>query len=106
MKKIECYVREADAYELLAGLSKSGINGVTASTVQGFGRQRGQEGEGKLIPKVKVEILALEVEVDTVLSTVMKFTRHGNYGDGKIAILELADAIRVRTGETGPKALM
>jgi nitrogen regulatory protein PII len=104
MKKIECYLREDDVDALLAALNKSGINGVTVTPVRGFGRQRGKEGH--LLPKVKVEMLALEAELDDVLRTVTKFSRSGKYGDGKIAITELFNVIRIRTGESGPKALL
>ena len=104
MKKIECFLREGDVSALLDALDKSGVNGVTLSYVQGFGRQRGKGA--RLLPKVKMEILALETELDDVVRMVTQFTRRGEYGDGKIAIIELANAIRIRTGETGPKALL
>src|SRR3954471_15082137 len=98
MKKIECYVREEAVDGLLNELDKTGVNGVTVSSVLGFGRQRGKGGLGQLIPKMKVEILALEAELEGVLRTVTNLTRRGEYGDGKIAIIDLADAIRIRTG--------
>ena len=104
MKKIECYLRDGAVESLLDALSETGINGVTVFPVHGFGRQRGKGG--RLIPKVKVEILALETELEEVLKTVTRFSRRGEYGDGKIAIIELFDAIRIRTGETGAKALI
>ena len=104
MKKIECYLREEAIEGLLEALTKTGVNGVTVCPVLGFGRQRGKGGH--LIPKMKVEILALEAELEDVLRTVTKLTRRGEYGDGKIAITDLVDAIRIRTGETGVKALL
>ena len=104
MKKIECYVRETDVSALVQALGNAGVGGVTVYPVQGFGRQRGK-GSGTLMPKTKIEVFTLDIELENVLATVMKITRKGGFGDGKIAILPVDEVIRVRTGEKGAKAL-
>lgn len=104
MKKIECYLREADAQQVVDALAKTGISGVTVYPVSGFGRQRAK-GKGVLMPKVKVEVLVLDLEIDQVLTTISQGARKGNFGDGKIAILPVDEIIRIRTGEKGAKAV-
>jgi nitrogen regulatory protein P-II 1 len=104
MKKIECYVRETDVHELVKALASAGVGGISVYPVQGFGRQRGK-GSGALMPKTKIEVFTLDIELDQVLTTIMQMTRKGGFGDGKIAVLPVDDVIRIRTGEKGAKAL-
>lgn len=104
MKKIECYLREADIKPLIDALNNTGVGGVTVYPVQGFGRQKGK-GEGTLLPKMKVEIIVLEVELERILNTIMSISQKGSMGDGKIAVSPVDDVIRIRTGENGAKAL-
>jgi nitrogen regulatory protein P-II 1 len=104
MKKIECYVRETDVDALVEALDKGGVGGLTVYSVQGFGRQRGK-GSSLLLPKRKVEVIVLDIEVEKVLNTISQVTQKGGFGDGKIAILPVDDVIRIRTGEKGAKAL-
>lgn len=104
MKKIECFIRESAVEPVVHALAKSGIGGVSVYPVQGFGRQRGK-GQGELLPKVKMEVFALDIEIDFILGTILEITRKGGIGDGKIAVLPVNDVIRVRTGETGAKAV-
>jgi nitrogen regulatory protein P-II 1 len=104
MKKIECYLRESDVEPLIESLAKTGIGGVTVYPVQGFGRQKGK-GKGTLLPKMKLEVFALDIETDYVLGTILEITRKGGFGDGKIAVLPVDDVIRIRTGEQGAKAV-
>jgi nitrogen regulatory protein P-II 1 len=104
MKKIECYIRETDAQAVVDALAKTGISGITIYPVQGFGRQR-SKGKGTLMPKMKLEIFTLDIEMDYVLGTILEVTRKGRFGDGKIAILPVDDVIRIRTGEKGAKAV-
>jgi nitrogen regulatory protein PII len=104
MKKIECYIRESDVQPLVAALSKTGIGGISLYPVQGFGRQMGK-GSGNLMSKMKVELFALDIEMDYVIGTILEITRKGGFGDGKIAILPVDDVIRIRTGEKGAKAV-
>jgi nitrogen regulatory protein PII len=104
MKKIECYLREADVQPLVEALGRSGIGGMTVYDVQGFGRQHGK-GKGVLLPKTKLEVFALDIEVEYVLGTILEMTRKGGFGDGKIAVLPVDDVIRIRTGEKGARAV-
>jgi nitrogen regulatory protein P-II 1 len=104
MKKIECYVRESDVDMLVEALDKGGVGGLTVYAVEGFGRQRGKGGS-LLLPKRKVEVIVLDIEVEKVLNTISQVTQKGGFGDGKIAILPVDDVIRIRTGEKGAKAL-
>ena len=97
MKKIECYIRESDVNPLVQALSKSGIGGMTVFPVQGFGRQKGK-GEGTLMPRMKMEVFALDMEIDYVLGTILEITRRHDFGAGKIAVLPVDDVIRGRTG--------
>jgi nitrogen regulatory protein P-II 1 len=105
MKKIECFVRETDLDALVEKLGSSGVSGMTAYPVNGFGRQRGVKGAGTLLPKMKLEVFVLDIEVDNIVALITQLTRQGKFGDGKIAVLPVDDIIRVRTGEKGAKAL-
>lgn len=104
MKKIECYIREADVEPLVHSLAKTGIGGITVYPVQGFGRQKGK-GEGVLMPRMKMEVFALDMEVDYVMGAILEITRKNDFGAGKIAVLPVDDVIRIRTGEKGAKAV-
>jgi nitrogen regulatory protein P-II 1 len=104
VKKIECYIREADVPVLVHALSKTGVGGISVYPVQGFGKQRGR-GTGALMPRMKVEVVTLDIETEYVLGTILDVTQKGKFGDGKIAILPVDDVIRIRTGEKGAKAV-
>ena len=104
MKKIECYIRESDVSTLVEALAKTGVGGVSVYPVRGFGKQQGK-GKATLMPKMKVEVFTLDIETEYVLGTILKVTRQGQFGDGKIAILPVDDVIRIRTGEKGAKAV-
>jgi nitrogen regulatory protein PII len=104
MKKIECFLREADIQPILSSFSKTGLGGVTVYPVQGFGRQKGK-GSAELLPKMKMEIFVLDMEVEYVLGTILQVTKKHDFGAGKIAVLPVDDVIRVRTGEKGAKAV-
>jgi nitrogen regulatory protein PII len=93
-------------------LSKAGAQGLTVSEVRGFGRQkghrqiyRGAEYEIAYVPKVKIEVAVPAELADRVVATIRDSARTGNIGDGKIFVLALESAMRVRTGETGASAL-
>lgn len=104
MKKIECYIRDSDVDPLVQALAKTGIGGITVYPVQGFGRQKGK-GEGTLLPRMKMEVFALDMEVEYVLGTILQVTHTNDFGAGKIAVLPVDEVIRVRTGEKGAKAV-
>ncbi len=93
-------------------LSELGVEGLTASEVRGFGRQkghreiyRGSEYTINYVPKVKIEIAVGDEITERVIETIQNVAQTGKIGDGKIFVLELSEAVRVRTGETGEAAL-
>ena len=98
--------------EVREALSAIGVQGITATEVKGFGRQkghtelyRGAEYVVDFLPKIKLEIAVSDGLVDKTIETILKTASTGKIGDGKIFVLELQEAIRVRTGEKGEEAL-
>lgn len=113
MTKIDIITRSNKLDELMNALNDIGVLGMTVSQVFGCGLQKGHEEvyRGKkydinLVPKIKVETVVCEVPVDQVLETAQRVLRTGNYGDGKIFVYQLTDAVRIRTGQRGPTAIM
>ena len=112
MKKIDAIIKPfklEDVKEALAGL---GVEGMTVSEVKGFGRQkghtemyRGTEYTVDFVPKIKIEIVVLEEELQGVLDTIMRSGRTGQVGDGKIFVSDLAQVVRIRTGEINQDAI-
>ena len=112
MKKIEAIIRHFKLEDVKNALSEQGIAGMTITEVRGFGRQkghtetyRGTEYAVDFVPKVKLEIVVGDDRVQTVIDTVVKTAQTGQIGDGKIFVSDLADTIRIRTGETGGEAV-
>lgn len=112
MKKIECIIKPFKLEEVKEALSEIGIMGMTVSEVKGFGRQkghtelyRGSEYTVDFLPKVKVEIVLSDDLVDKAVQAVMNAAKTGNIGDGKIFVSPVQEVIRIRTGETGDKAI-
>jgi nitrogen regulatory protein P-II 1 len=112
MKKIEAVVRHNKLDEVKEALANTGHLGMTVSEVRGFGRQRGKtetyrgaEYAVDFVPKIKVEVAVADDMVDTVLTAIVNAARTGQVGDGKIFVTDLANVIRVRTGETGSAAI-
>jgi nitrogen regulatory protein P-II 1 len=112
MKKIEAIVRHHKVDEVKEALASAGFLGMTVSEVRGFGRQRGKtetyrgaEYTVDFVPKVKIEVVVDESLAATAVSTIVAAAKTGQVGDGKIFVTNLADVIRVRTGETGPAAI-
>jgi nitrogen regulatory protein P-II 1 len=98
--------------DVKAAVQELGVRGITVSEVQGFGRQRGHtevyrgaEYTIDFVPKVKLEILVDDGEASAVAERILESARTGKIGDGKVWILPIADAYRIRTGETGSDAL-
>ncbi len=100
MKKIEMVVRKEKFEEIYKAFEESGVGGITVTEVVGFGHHR-----NGLEPKVKIEIYADEFQVDKIIETARKIARTGVTGDGKIAILDMENLIRIRTGEEGASAI-
>ena len=112
MKKIEAIVRHFKLEEVKNALNQVGVQGMTVTEVRGFGRQkghkesyRGAEYTVDFVPKVKLEVVVTDAQSKAVLDAVLKTARTGQVGDGKIFVTDLADSIRIRTGETGEAAL-
>ena len=112
MKKIEAIVREERLGAVKEALEKRGYFGMTISEVSGRGRQGGlrlqrRAGEYKVdfLPKVKIEVVVLDEDLAKALNAIATSARTGEIGDGKIFVLPVEDAIRVRTGEDGDNAI-
>ncbi|WP_022853333.1 P-II family nitrogen regulator [Thermodesulfatator atlanticus] len=112
MKKIEAIIKPFKLEEVKEALAEIGIKGMTVSEVKGFGRQkghreiyRGAEYIVDFLPKVKIELIVDDDQVEKVVETIINSARTGKIGDGKIFILPVEDVIRIRTGERGPEAV-
>ncbi len=112
MKKIEAIIKPFKLEEVKEALGSAGIQGLTVSEVKGFGRQkghtelyRGAEYIVDFLPKVKIEIVVADDEVSKAVDAIQTAAQTGRIGDGKIFVINLDEAIRIRTGETGEKAL-
>ena len=112
MKLVMAIIKPFKLDEVREALTKLGIQGLTVSEVKGFGRQKGQteiyrgaEYTVNLLPKVKIEVAVGDDLVERVVETIQKSANTGRIGDGKIFVLELKSAVRIRTGETGGEAL-
>ncbi|MBR1694759.1 MAG: P-II family nitrogen regulator [Selenomonas sp.] len=110
--KIEIITRSSKLDDLMRALNEIGVLGMTVSQVFGCGLQKGHEEvyRGKkydinLVPKIKIETVICEVPVEKVLDTAQKVLRTGSFGDGKIFVTELTDAVRIRTGQRGAEAI-
>ena len=112
MKLVTAIIKPYKLDDVREALSAIGVQGLTVTEVKGFGRQkghtelyRGAEYEISFIPKVKVEIAIGDNLLDAVIEAIEKSARTGKIGDGKIFVMDLGQAFRVRTGETGEAAL-
>jgi nitrogen regulatory protein P-II 1 len=111
LRKIECYIQPSKLDEIKNALIVAGVDGMSVSEVQGFGRQRGQlngeapDKEVKFRPKTKLEIVVDEEIVDDITKLIVKLARTGKIGAGKIFILPVEDAVRIRTSESGKSAI-
>src|SRR5436190_24152856 len=112
MKKLETIIQPTRLDAVKDALHEIGIDGMTVSEVRGHGRQkghtemyRGNEYTVDLLPKVKLQIVCADANLQLVIDTIMKTAQTGQIGDGKIFVLPLENSIRIRTGETGGDAL-
>jgi nitrogen regulatory protein P-II 1 len=112
MKKIEAFIKPFKLDDVKSALMEIGVKGITVSEVKGFGRQkghtelyRGSEYHVDFLPKSKLEVVVPDSQVDPVVEVIAKVARTGQIGDGKIFILSVEDAIRIRTGESGDDVL-
>jgi len=113
MKKIEAIIRPIRLEIVKSALGEAGITGMTVSDVRGCGRQgpetfgsfRGEEYIIRLPPKIRLELTVPDDEVDEVIEIIVENARTGEEGDGKIFVMPAAEAIRIRTGESGEGVL-
>ncbi|OGG46461.1 MAG: transcriptional regulator [Candidatus Handelsmanbacteria bacterium RIFCSPLOWO2_12_FULL_64_10] len=112
MKKIEAYIKPFKLDEVKDALTEIGLVGMSIGEVRGFGRQRGHtevyrgsEYRVDFLPKVKVEIVVPDDEVDRAIEAILNVARTGQVGDGKVFVLPVEKAIRIRTGETDESAI-
>jgi nitrogen regulatory protein P-II 1 len=112
VKKIEAIIQPSRLERIRDRLAGLGVSGMTVSDVRGFGRQkgrtelyRGAEYEVSLLPKVKIEIVLEDIRVPMLIEEIVRATRSGRIGDGKIFVLPVEDAVRIRTGDRGAEAI-
>ena len=112
MKKIEAIIKPFKIEEVKDALSEIGIEGMTVTEVKGFGRQkgpteiyRGSEYTVDFLPKIKLEVVVADDLVDAAIKAISDSAKTGKIGDGKIFVLSVENAIRIRTGETGNQAV-
>jgi len=112
MKKVEAIIRHFKLEDVKNALTERGVHGMTISEVRGFGRQkghtemyRGTEYAVDFVPKVKMEVVCSDANLNLVIDTISRAAQTGQIGDGKIFVSELNNVVRIRTGETGEDAL-
>ncbi len=112
MKKVEAIIKPFKLDDVREALSEIGVAGMTATEVKGFGRQkghtelyRGAEYVVDFLPKVKIELVVDDSQVDQCIEAIISVARTGKIGDGKIFVTEVERVIRIRTGEEGPEAI-
>jgi nitrogen regulatory protein P-II 1 len=112
MKKIEAIIRPHLLESVKDALQTLGLQGMTISEVKGFGRQkghtevyRGSEYKVEFVPKLKIEIILDDEVVENAIDIIIKTARTGKFGDGKIFVFPVEEAIRIRTGEHGENAV-
>jgi nitrogen regulatory protein P-II 1 len=112
MKKIEAIVKPFKLDEVREALSEIGVSGLTVTEVKGFGRQkghtelyRGAEYVVDFLPKVKVEVVVGDALAEKAVDAIVNAARTGKIGDGKIFVFDVAQVVRIRTGETGEEAV-
>lgn len=112
MKMVTAIIKPFKLDDVREALSEVGVQGITVTEVKGFGRQkghtelyRGAEYVVDFLPKVKIEVGVNDTMVDQVIEIISKAANTGKIGDGKIFVFDMEQAIRIRTGESGPDAL-
>jgi nitrogen regulatory protein P-II 1 len=112
MKKIEAIIKPFKLEEVKDALAEIGVEGMTVTEVKGFGRQkghteiyRGSEYTVDFLPKIKVEVVVTDAVVEGATDAIVKAAKTGKIGDGKVFVSAVAEAVRIRTEETGDKAV-
>ena len=112
MKKVEAVIKPFKLDEVREALSEIGITGLTVTEVKGFGRQkghtelyRGAEYVVDFLPKIKIELIIGDADVEQAIEAIIKAAHTGKIGDGKIFVSDVEQVVRIRTGETGEAAI-
>jgi nitrogen regulatory protein P-II 1 len=112
VKKIEAIIRHFKLEDVKNSLSKLGIQGMTVTEVRGFGRQKGHKEQYRgaeysvdFLPKAKLEVVVSDGQAAEAIQSILQNARTGQIGDGKIFVTNLADVVRIRTGEAGDTAI-
>src|SRR5579871_3036879 len=112
MKMIEAIIKPYKLDEVKVALTQAGVQGLTVTEVRGFGRQKGHKEQYRgaeytvdFLPKVKLEVIVGDDQAKPVIEAIIRTARTGQIGDGKIFITDLAETVRIRTGESGVEAI-
>jgi len=112
VKRIEAFVRVNKLEDVKQALEDSGVFGISVEQVRGYGRQfgrtdkyRGSTYAVNLLPKLRIEVVVKDEELEDAIAAVVGASRTGEIGDGKVFVSEVSDAVRIRTGERGDAAL-
>ena len=112
MKKIEAIIRHHKVEDVKNALVAEGIQGMTVTEVHGFGRQKGQtstyrgtEYKVDFLPKTKIEVVVADTQYEAAMKAIADHAKTGEIGDGRMFVYDLAETVRIRTGETGESTL-
>ena len=112
MKRVEAIVRHFKLEDVKAAITEVGIHGMTVSEVRGFGRQKGHKEPYRgaeyivdFMPKVKLDVVVADADLQKVIDAIVRSARTGQVGDGKIFVSAVDQVVRIRTGETDDQAL-
>ena len=112
MKKVEAIIKPFKLEDVKQALSSLGVEGMTVSEVKGFGRQkghteiyRGSEYTVDFLPKIKIEVVLADAQINSAVDAIVKAAKTGKIGDGKVFVSAIENAIRIRTEETGEQAV-
>ncbi len=112
MKKIEAIIKPFKLEEVKDALAEIGVEGMTVTEVKGFGRQkghteiyRGSEYTVDFLPKIKIEVVLTDALVDQAVAAIVRAAKTGKIGDGKVFVSAVSEAVRIRTDETGDRAV-
>ncbi len=112
MKKIEAIIKPFKLEEVKDALAEVGIEGMTVTEVKGFGRQkghteiyRGSEYTVDFLPKIKLEVVISDAQLDSAVAAIVKSAKTGKIGDGKVFVSAVEEAVRIRTDEKGESAV-
>jgi len=112
MKKIEAIIKPFKLEDVKSALGELGLEGMTVTEVKGFGRQkghteiyRGSEYTVDFLPKIKIEVVVADSLVEKAIESIITTAKTGKIGDGKIFVMPVDEAIRIRTGDTGEQAI-